>query len=252
MIRFLRLALPLLLLAAAGLYLWLQSGALDRLVAAEVERLGSAAAGTPVTLQRARVDLAQGSVRLEGLAVANPDGYRSASALTVDRIDATLDTTLLDPRQLWLREVGIEGALATFEQAETGSNLQRLLERLASRPAGDGSAAAGDDRQLVIDRLTLDGATVRILAEDSADPRMMPIPGLELVDIGIAEGGASAPDAAALVLRAILARALLAGAEPALRGLIDSNTPDSARELRESAGQGAQRLRELLDDAGAR
>lgn len=250
MIRFLRLALPLLLLAAAGLYLWLQSGSLDRLVVAEVERLGSAAAGTPVTLQRARVDLAQGSVRLEGLAVANPDGYRSASALAVDRIDATLDTTLLDPRQLWLREVTIEGALATFEQEETGSNLQRLLERLTSRPARDWSA--GDDRQLVIDRLTLDGAAVRILAEEAADPRMMPIPGLELADIGIAEGGLSAPDAAALVLRAILARALLAGAEPALRELIDSNTPESARELRESAGQGAKRLRELLDGTGPR
>jgi hypothetical protein len=253
MIRLLRLALPLLLLAAAGVYLWFQSGSLDRLVAAEVTRLASeATAGTPVTLSRARVNLAQASVQLEGLALGNPDGYRSASALAVERINVQLDTTLLDPRQIWLRDVVMEGAVADFEPHELGSNLQRLLERLAGRLAQDHDQADGNVRQLVIDRLELAGAGVRVWEEGVAELRLVPVPGLVLADIGIAEGGLGAPDTAALVLRAILQRALLAGAEPALRELIEANNPESARELREAADQGAERLRELLDSAAPR
>ena len=247
MTRSLRLALTLLLLAAVGVYLWLQSGSLNRLVVAEVERLGSDAAGTQVTVQRARVDLATGSVELEGLVLANPEGYRSASALVVERIRIQLDTTLLDARQIWLREVSIDGAMAGLEQAETGSNLQRLLERLGGRRTRDSGQGDGIDRQLVIDRLELKGAAVRVWEDGAADSRVVPVPGLVLADIGIAEGGIRAPDAAALVLRAILGRALLAGAEPALRELIESITPESERELRDAAGQGAERLRQLLD-----
>lgn len=247
MIPSLRLAPPVLLLAIVAAYLWFQSGSLDRLVAAEVERLASEAAGTPVTLQRARVDLAAASVQLDGLLVADPDGPLGTDAIAVERINVQLDTTLLDPRQIWLREVFIEGAVAELRQGASGSNLQRLLERLAGRKIRAGGHLDDNDRKLIIDRLELAGAEVRIGEEGMVNPRVVPIPDLVLVDIGIAEGGISAPDTAALILRAILQRALLASAEPALRELIESKTPESARELRDSAGQGAERLRELLD-----
>lgn len=248
MIRLLRLGLSLLLLAVAGLYLlWGRSGALDRQVTSEIEQVMSEVAGTPVTLHRARVDLAKGSVRLEGLVLANPEGFRSGPALSLPQISARLDTTVLDPQQLWLREVVIDGAIAEFESGEGGSNLQRLLERIALATP---DSEAG--RQLVVDRLALDGASVRLSTPESVQPVAMPVPGLVLRDIGLAEGGMTGTAMAALVLRAILQRMLLAAAEPALRELIDRNAADGARQLDEAAGLEASRLRELLEDEAPR
>jgi len=239
----------LLLLAAGAAFLWPQPPGLDGEVATEVGRLAGQAAGVPVQIGRARVDLAQGSVLLEDLELANPEGYRHGAALRVGRLDVSLDTTVLDPAQLWLPEVRASGTVVSLELRDGGSNLQRLLERMLAAESVRSTDHGEDQPQLVIDRLAVDAAIVEVRTTGQGTVEMLEMPDLLLTDIGLAEGGLAAESAAALILRAILQRALVAAAEPALRRLTDSATDEPGRELPNAARRDAERLRQLLEDA---
>ena len=63
----------LLFLAAVAVYLLLSN--LDSLVERGIEKFGSEAAGTKVSVDRVAIDLRQGRGSILGLTVANPPGF---------------------------------------------------------------------------------------------------------------------------------------------------------------------------------
>ncbi len=64
---------------------------LDRMVKSGIEKYGSRAVGTAVSLESVRVGLKEGRAEVRGLTVANPDGFRMKNAFTLGEIGARIE-----------------------------------------------------------------------------------------------------------------------------------------------------------------
>lgn len=190
----------------------------------KVEGFASKAAGTKVTLREVSVSL-MGAGTLKGLVVANPDGYKSESALRVDEIRIKLDPTSLITPTILVHEVVLDTPLLTWELGSGGGNLGRIHKSLGAgpykgkaRPKRGDAAPAG--RKVVVERFIVRNGRLRVAgAAGIAGPVFMTLPDLALKDLGKKDGGATTQQIVALALDAVIRAGLdtAGGAGNALR-----------------------------------
>jgi uncharacterized protein involved in outer membrane biogenesis len=205
-------AVLIVVVAAVALYLLSN---LDEYVRRAVERVGSDVTGTEVTLASAEISLKSTEGVLEGLAIANPSGFESATAFELDRIGLALELASLGSEEIVLREVTIDGARLTFEQRGEANNLQTLLDHVDSAPE---EPAAGDetaDVRLVIESFRFTNARVTVLHDRLEEDLELTIPDIVLRDIGRVGAGATVSSAAKQILDPILDRTVAAARERA-------------------------------------
>lgn len=166
-----------------------------------VEVLGPQVAGVPVRLGSFTVSPLTGRMRLKGLVVGNPPGFKTPSALEVGevRVSVRLRTLLSDT--VVVKEVYIGGASATYETGPGGSNvavIQRKVDSLAGAGAGpEKSKAGGAGKKLRIEEFRFTGGKVRLSAKLLGGNAIgLPMPEIRLKDIGGAKGTTPAKAAA--------------------------------------------------------
>lgn len=201
-VRYLALGLvvaALLVLLGIGL-------ALDPLIRIKVPARMSEALGVPVTLNDADAGLG-GGIRLERLAVANPEGYKDPQALRIDGITADVKPLSLLSDVVEVDTVRVERPHLSIEFEGLQSNVRSLIDNLPPRDKERG-------KRFRIGRLTIEGATVRLTSEQlPGGTRTLALPTVELSNVGTAEGAATMGQVAGEVLRALLREALKHGAE---------------------------------------
>ncbi|HZD53880.1 MAG TPA: hypothetical protein VE175_12600 [Woeseiaceae bacterium] len=232
------IVLVLVLVVAGGV--WFLYSNLDRLVAGIIERQGSQATQTHVTVGSVSIDLRAGSAAISRLAVANPEGFSNEPAISLDEFAIDLDPMAVTSDPLVIERVTVNGARLLVEQQGTRNNLKTImtsLERQASEPA----PAEEEGRKLIIQRFEVSDSDATLSVPGLNEERRAHMPKVVLTDIGRKTNGATAAALAEQLLGPLIEMALESAAErgvgEALRKKLDEAESDVAEDLLERLGE---------------
>lgn len=198
----LRLLLIGLVLLSGGAFLAYRK--LNVIVKAAVETLGPRVTGTEVKLASVSLSPLTGRGRLKGLIIGNPPGFKAPHAFKLGSIKVHVDLLSLPTDVLVLRDVQVEDPEIWYENG----NLARIQKNVAeASPAPAKGAAKSKPRKIVIERFRVTGAKLR------AASATLPVPDLELHDIGRDTGGVTVAEAGRRMMGAMVARSLDIGAQ---------------------------------------
>jgi hypothetical protein len=152
--------------------------------------------GVPVTLEKAHLALLRGHVRLTGLRVGNPEGFKTDSLFDLGRLEIDLDVRSLGTDTIHIRKILVDAPGITYERGLTSSNIGKLLENLESKDssAGESKPAATEEgaTRVVIDQFVISNAKLKVSITGAAGfAAPIPLPTIELKDIGKEKEGAT-------------------------------------------------------------
>lgn len=182
---------------------------LDSLVAKAIESNGSEVTGTGVSVSGVDIALREGRGTIEGISIANPDGYTAPHAFTLDDITLDLDLKSLGDEPIVIDEIRIKAPVVYAEFAENGSlNINELKKRIEGFTASDGEEDEGPDgpsKRMRIVRFVLEKGRIEVDASAlGLEKRTVELPGIDLGDVG--GSGGETPDGIAKAILGHVAR----------------------------------------------
>ncbi len=190
---------------------------LGSIVKKAVNSVGPRITGTKVELAGAKISPLTGGGTLVGLFVGNPEGWTSDKALYLGTIRASLQPTSLLGDHVMVNEVFIDGPEFVYERLLLGgSNLDALLKQIetntggGTRPPKADPTEPGEPMKFAVKSFRLQNARMTLIA--AGRTVTVQLPPLTLTDIGVAEGGITADQIAAKVLKQVLEQMAAAAA----------------------------------------
>jgi len=197
---------------------------LGNVVKTGIETVGPTITKTDMTLEKARIFPLTGKTLIKGLVIGNPEGFKTAQAIKLGRFKLDMVPKSVFSDRIVIKEILIEGPDITYEIGLRGSNIGKITENAQSQaeaapektPAGDKSAeeekpAEGAGKKVQIDRILIKGGRLRVsspLLQGLAVP--IPLPPIEIKDIGKESDGATIGEVVARVMGAISTGAVTA------------------------------------------
>jgi uncharacterized protein involved in outer membrane biogenesis len=182
---------------------------LNSIVKSAIEKYGTQATKTTVSVSLVDIKLTEGMGAISGLEVANPHGFTSRHIFRLGAITARIDVKAVTKSPIVIQEIMINGPEVFYEMDSSGaSNLDALMKNLQAPAGGEKKQPAERKRgekevRLFIRRLVLEKGRVeaRIAALGQA-PIMLDLPTVELHDIG-KNGGATPAEVAKTLATAL-------------------------------------------------
>jgi uncharacterized protein involved in outer membrane biogenesis len=231
------LVLVLVLGLAGGLY-YLYSN-LGSIVRVAIERYGSEATQSTVSVSSVTLKIESGEGAIQGIKIHNPTGFSDGDALQLGLASLSLDPqSVMGTAPIHIKEIVIDGPQVLYEQATNGgSNLDAIKRNVTAYgnkfqggeqpsqttpPGGEKKA----ERKLIIDDLYVKNGKVAVSA---AALSAAGVPGvtealtpIHLSNIGRAQGGATPAEVAKEVIGAISQEAGRVGATALTEQLVKS------------------------------
>jgi hypothetical protein len=224
---------------------------LDGVVAATVERYGSALTGTAVDVAGVDLALTDGRADLAGITIDNPRGYDTDYAVRIGHASVALDIGSLAGDVPVIDELTLDGALINAEQRERASNLTDI-QRHATASSGDAPPSTAAPGRIIVKRFRLKDARVLLTSEYLSSPEELPLRDIVVDDIGVAVGGATYSQAAEAMLSPVLAAARAAAGERLKTVAADAASEAVRDRLDEEAGEARDRADEVKDEVSER
>ncbi len=259
------LGLVILVVIVAGVLFYIGSS-LDSIVAAAIEKYGSEATKTEVTVDSVKLTLSEGAGVISGLSVGNPPGFSEPNVFALGKISTNLDIETLTQDPLVIEEIYVGAPQVYFEINEHGqSNVKVLQNNMTStataQPPAEPAKAEGEVK-LVIRRLVIEGGTLdaKVAAVPDLD-RSAAVPRIELRNIGEKQGGATGEEIARVVLNELLKQVGVAVAKIGVNKYLDKKGGEVTQRVEDRAkeklgedlgGKVGERLRGGLDALKAR
>ena len=224
----------LLLLIGGGVFFYL-----DAIVKGGIEVVGSEVLGTAVTVASVSVSPLNGSGSIRGLKIENPEGFDSDYALELESISLKLDVGSVFSEVVEIESITIIQPAISYETKIVTDNIRALLDNLSAgeeENAGTG-AESGAGKGLIIRELKIVDPQLNLVAAFVTAP--VPLPDIEMQDIG-AEGDASSVAAAISLVLSELSGSILTNA-PSL--------DDLAESVESTLQEGVEQVDEVVSDA---
>ncbi|HSG27241.1 MAG TPA: hypothetical protein VLA34_02085, partial [Candidatus Krumholzibacterium sp.] len=129
-----------IVLIAAGIFYIISR--LDSLIAQAIERSGSKATQTTVTVSGVDISLRDGRGEIDGFVVANPEGFQSPNAFSLENITLEIDVQSLRDDVLVINSISIAEPVVTAEITKDGATnidvLRKRVEEFAGGTSGEG------------------------------------------------------------------------------------------------------------------
>lgn len=231
---------------------------LDSIIKAAVEKFGSEATKTQVTLSSVDLSLQSGEASLNGFKMTNPAGFKTDQAMSFGTVSVKIDTGSLTGDVIVIKEVVIAAPDITYESGDGGSNfdvIQKNVDAYAkslgakSPGAGGGEAKPADDKagkKIIIENLYVRDGKVALSAGILAGKKItVPLPDIHLKDIGKKDKGATPAEIASQLLDELtgkIAGVGKAGLESAAKAAQEAM--EGAKKMMEGAGDGAKKMME--------
>ncbi|HUG11848.1 MAG TPA: hypothetical protein VMM36_12585 [Opitutaceae bacterium] len=195
--------LIIIVLLALGTFFFLGS-ALSTAVTSAVNSIAPQVTGTKVTLGSALISPFNGTGSLNDLYVGNPEGFSDGKAFSCGKAHVNVRIRSVLSDTIVIEEVIIEAPEFVYESKITSSNIGKILDNV-NKFVGTSEPAAQTEggKKIEIKRFVLEGAVVSVSAAGMTMP--VPVPKMEITDIGTAKGGVLPAEAAAEVLKRVLA-----------------------------------------------
>lgn len=201
----------LLVVVAVGLYFLLSN--LDGLIKTALEKYGSEATQSQVTVGGVGLSLTDGRGSISALTVGNPKGFVTPSAFSFGEVRVAIDPATVTKDTVVVREVVIDAPQVTYEVGPAGTNLQTIQKNVAAYAAkkGGGSggqpaqaSSGGQEKKLIIENLYVRNGRVGVShAALQGQALNADLPAIHLRDIGKSRGGATPAEIADQVIGAI-------------------------------------------------
>lgn len=210
-------------------------------VKAGVNQIGPRITQTKVELAGASISPITGSGTLEGFVVGNPAGWSDANALSLGRVHLSIEPSSLLGDTIVINDLTIEQPEFTYETKLVASNIGDLLKNIEASVGGGKDQPEQKDakpRKFVVKHFKLADGKVTLGVGPTALP--LPLPSLELTDLGVKEGGLTAGQLSIAVMRQVLANVVSATTQAAMKtgGTMGAAAGDAAKK----AGQGLKKL----------
>ncbi|MCF6354453.1 MAG: hypothetical protein L3J26_05015 [Candidatus Polarisedimenticolaceae bacterium] len=229
------------------------SNNLNSLVVQAVETFGKPVTQTEVKLESSDISFLSGEGSLHGLFIGNPAGYKGRSAFELGTLAVALDAETIADDIVVIKSIDIKAPIVTYEPGgAAGSNLQQLMNNvdayIAKASGGQSKTASAEQGQtqqeggskIVINRVTLSGGKIRIVTPLSSEGLTVPLPKIELTDLGKDKGGISAADAFKMVMEKVLA---------ASSGAVAGPLADIKGQLKEQVDKQVSDITSKVEDA---
>ncbi len=146
---------------------------LNSIIENGVESFGTKTLGAEVALESASVSFLSGEGRLEGLSVANPEGYpEGVDALRMGAIRVSLDLASLFSDVIVIHEINVEDPVVNFATGAQGSNINALLRnardsaKASDKQVKQAPSEESKPRRVVIDEVRIEGGQVSLRLTD--------------------------------------------------------------------------------------
>jgi len=205
----------LLLLLASGA--WFALNSLDVVVKAALEHWGPDVVGAPVSVGNVNISARNGKGAIYGLEIGSPAGFGAKRAVRFGEIRVAVEPSTLTDKLIVIHEIVIDAPTLTFERNNKVSNLDAIQSRIdayAKRAAATESSKSDSPtdlrRRFVIERISVTGGKVVMTnAALKGQGLTFDLPEIQLRDVGKAQGGVTASEAAAVVAAALLSKIAL-------------------------------------------
>jgi hypothetical protein len=191
------------LLIAGGVILVLIVGLmlfLGQIIKTGIQTAGPKVAGVPMSVEKVRVNLLTGVVHIKELVIGNPEGFNTPSAMELGEFKVDIAMGSLFTDTIVIKEILINAPQITYEKSLKSSNLSTLQANLApeesAEPAPDKTTASekkkGAAKKVIIEDFQLNGAKVNMTITALGGKKLtLPLPNIQLKDIGKESGGAN-------------------------------------------------------------
>lgn len=201
------LAILGVLVVVGVVLLFVFSKAIGSGIKAGVETFGPEVTQTPITLDAVELSAFSGSGSISGLVVGNPEGFNTPHSLKLDGFSMKLEPLSLLSDKIVINEIIIESPEFILE---TGiglqkSNIGKILENIeAFTGPSEETEESGSSKSIQIDLLRISEAKVKLSNKlMGGQALMVPLPNIELTDIGAEDEGVSMGESLKIVFQAI-------------------------------------------------
>ena len=188
--------------------LFVFSKAIGSGIRAAVETFGPEVTQTSITLESVELSAFSGSGSIKGLVVGNPEGFKTPYSIKLDSFSIKLEPMSLLSDKIVINEIIIDGPEFILE---TGLGLQKsnigvIMENIEAFTGGSESdeEASSSSKSVQIDLLRITGGKVKISNKLLGGQSLtVPLPNIELTDIGADDDGVSLGQSMKIVFQAI-------------------------------------------------
>jgi hypothetical protein len=184
--KIVKVLLVLVIVAVLGIAgaIWFVAGRIDGWAKTLIEKGGTHVLAVDTTLQKADIQFTKSAFAMEGLKVANPEGYKTSHFLTLGAGSVSVDPDTVQSDLIQLPTLTLSAIDVNLEKAAGKANYQQILEN-AKRFENSGSSAppssgGADGPKFVIRRIEI--------RDINAHAQLLPIGGdATKVDVNVPE-----------------------------------------------------------------
>jgi hypothetical protein len=212
---------------------WYMFHRLDGLFEEELQRAASQAFGTPVTVSDVQLNLLNGSLRIDDLAIGNPPGFGREHAVVFGSIEAAMDIQNME-----VARVVLDRAEIYIEEKDGVTNVQQLKKALESRISEETGGQGGEDEEIVIQLFLMRSTTATFESQSLQRLSEVEIDQIEIRDLR------GTPDEVAGRIATVVLEEI---ANEAGMAMLQAQARDRIDELGDKVGE---KLNELLGEDG--
>jgi hypothetical protein len=192
---------------------------LGSIVTRGVNSYGPKLTNTRVSLSNADISPFSGSGTLRGFKIGNPAGWSDADLASFGKIHVSVVPSSIRGDHIIINDIDVEAPLFDYETKLVSSNVNDLLANIEK--AGGGSSApqaktkSGKPIKIEVKHFRVRDGVVRLGAGKAAV--RIPLPNIELTDIGTRENGVTPDQLATVVMKSVTSDIVRATTQAALK-----------------------------------
>lgn len=206
---------------------WLFSS-LDGIVKNQIEAIGTELTGTKVSVGGVGIKLTEGVGQITKLRVANPKGYKTDDALSMNLLRLGIDLPSVGKSPLILNELVIDSPLLNLEMDEKGgSNLQKISDNVsantsaADKEASTAQQAGGEPLRILIRKLSITGVSYAVHSPvEKLDNTKGTLPTITMSNVGGSKG-ATPGEIGKIIVGKITERVIQQAAKAGIQSAVD-------------------------------
>lgn len=214
-IKIIAVLVVLLIVGVIGLVV-LGLSQIDKIAKEAIERGGTYAMQVDTTVETVDVNLTAGTATMNGLNIANPNGFDTDHFINLGDSSASVNIESINTDTIVMPEITLTGIDVILDKGGNPSNYNTILNSLKRFESKEESTpdAAQPGKKLIIDRLLLEDINIRVANMPGVSLAIgdvaVNIPEIELRDVGKEESMTTA-EVINLVVKTVLAAAVEAG-----------------------------------------
>jgi uncharacterized protein involved in outer membrane biogenesis len=218
---------------------------LDNIVKAGVEKVGPQITKVSISLDEVHIGLLTGSVKVKGLVVGNPDGFKTTNSITVGLAEVGINPVSILSDKIIVRSIRVESPVITFEGGLGGNNLGKIMDNINGVAQNGGpvstntAAKAKPARKFEVDDILITGAKVNgtlvLFGGREVSLPSLPLPDIHLANLGTGPDGITATD---------LTRAIFQEITTATLKAVSSSATDLGKGAEKLGGSGLDKLKQ--------